>query len=105
MVHNSCSKSVGGMKTREVSVYQNNHYSFTYIDIFSDTSDIFTREQSNTKATIDRIKQKIIYQDINLHPLFIQKNYKAKVHNTKISTLDIETYENSNKIFSPYAIG
>src|SRR5712691_4409639 len=63
IVNDTSSSSDNNQQIREVAVFKNGFYSFTFKDTFYRGSSTFSRNQSGTTAIIDQVKKKVLYSD------------------------------------------
>lgn len=92
---------------RKLTIFKNNVIKFRCIDTFNEDNDIFTREMiggiDGFKLFINNSTNKILYSEVPIQCKSIKKGKIDLVKDEKISAMDIETYLDSNKIFTPYA--
>jgi len=89
---------------RKLTVFENNVIKFECIDTFDDNEDVFSRKiGTNLTLFISKSKNKVLYSENIIQCKSIKKEKIDKEKDDAISSFDIETYLDSNKVFRPYA--
>jgi len=90
--------------TRKLTVFKNNVIEFECVDVFDEKKDVFTRSVRNSFTQfISNSKKKVLYTESVIQSKPILKGKIDSVKDNKISCFDIETYLDSNNVFTPYA--